>query len=93
MKRLIWCLLFVLSCSSTTEPFYTPPDCPDGLKALEWSAMDTLGVVTRGHWCLPAETLDSMFGRTSAPTLDSTGSITIIVCLDGVCPDGTVLGG
>lgn len=39
----------------------------------------------------PGEPTQSVASVDSLPPADSTGSITIIVCLDGVCPDGTIL--
>jgi len=53
-----------------------------------YSYMDTLGVLTEKDLCLPGGTADSLF---SGPVAVPTGGIILIICVDGICPDGTVL--
>lgn len=92
MKRTLLLLFAFLACDSATAPFSTEEhECPDGMEPWHWSYMDSLGVLTKKDLCLPGGTFDSVFGRTEAVPADSTGSITLIICRDGICPDGTII--
>jgi hypothetical protein len=98
MKRL-WILLFVMACGDSTGP---ADDCVNVLRqgvatntvtgAVDLVWLDVKVCTERTSYLLPsAYASDEWDVSLLDPNAPTTGSITIIVCLDGICPDGTVI--